>query len=123
MALRMLLAIAKSFVTQPGMIELFVLTISDVCEAEAPARSMYVNRYDGVVNLMAERLESDRVQGLINATIDAHVIARQCVAMLDGLQLQWVIAENGIDIVSLMTDYLEQVSTTLSPSGSRAVLG
>ena len=122
MALRMLLALVKSFATQPGMIELFVLTISDIVDAGAPARSMYVYRYDATLSFLTSQLERDRERGLIRAETDPQMVARQCVGMLDGLQVQWLLSDGEIDLVSLMRDYLEQVSAALSPTGVRATL-
>ena len=119
--LRRLLGRIETFAAEPGMIEIFVETIADVGNPAAPARSMYAFRYRDVIDRLSDDLRLDRERGLIRADADVEVVARQCVAMLDGLQIQWLVADGDLDLIALVRDYLEQLSATLHPEGRRAV--
>ena len=82
---------------------------------------MYAFRYRDVIDRLSDDLRLDRERGLIRADVDVEVVARQCVAMLDGLQIQWLVADGDLDLIALVRDYLEQLSATLHPEGHRAV--
>jgi len=110
-------------VTQPGLIELFVLMSAEAAGPASPAHVLYATHYDQVVRAIAGEFRSTAEQGFLRADIDYEAVARRYIAMSDGLQLQWVLSGGALDLVGLMRGYLEQLALTLQASPDPLDLG
>lgn len=110
---RVMLSITERMVTQPGLIELFVLMSAEAAGPASPAHVLYASHYDQVVRAIAGEFRSTAEQGFLRADIDYEAVARRYIAMSDGLQLQWVLSGGALDLVGLMRGYLEQLALTL----------
>ena len=54
--------------------------------------------------------------------MDAELIAAQILAMFDGLQLQWLLEPDKVDMVTALDDYLGDLRSRLAPPGAPAGL-
>ncbi|WP_067899583.1 TetR/AcrR family transcriptional regulator [Nocardia vaccinii] len=111
--LTLLVKITERFLTQPGMIELFVLVSAEAADPSSPAHDLYVEHYRSVVESIAQGFEDAVARGALRPGIDYRAIAQETVAMTDGLQLQWVLFEGQFDLVGRLEDYVSQLSRTL----------
>lgn len=112
-ALRALLALTERFLEQPGLIELFVLVTAECADQSSPAYALFSAQYDRAVDDMTHDLEAGVAAGKLRADVDYREIARRCIAMCDGLQLQWVLSGRTLDLMGLLTDYLDELSEQL----------
>ncbi|MEV0742543.1 TetR/AcrR family transcriptional regulator [Streptomyces sp. NPDC050549] len=113
---RVMLSITERMVTQPGLIELFVLMSAEAAGPASRAHDLYATHYDQVVRAIAGEFRRTAEQGFLRVDIDYEAVARRYIAMSDGLQLQWVLSGGGLDLVGLMRGYLEHLALALQAS-------
>jgi AcrR family transcriptional regulator len=113
---RVMLSITERMLTQPGLIELFVLVSAEAAGPASPAHELYATHYEQVVRAISGEFHSAAEQGFLRADVDYEAVARRYIAMSDGLQLQWVLSGGALDLVALMRGYLEQLAATLQTS-------
>ena len=109
-ALRALLELTERFLEQPGFIELFVLVTAECADQDSPAYALFSEQYEGAVGDMTRDLESGVAAGKLRADVDYRDVARRCIAMCDGLQLQWVLSGRTIDLVGLLREYVDDLA-------------
>ena len=77
--------------TRNGTVRLFTTLSAESTDPEHPAHDHFVNRYAHVREVVAERLTRESTEGRIPATIDPDLAARVMLAVMDGLQIQWLL--------------------------------
>ncbi|BCY09159.1 TetR/AcrR family transcriptional regulator [Actinoplanes sp. L3-i22] len=120
--LRQMMRLAGLFAAQPGLIELFVLVTAEAADPTSAAHELYVARYERVVVALTDGFERGVQAGFLHADLDYESIARECVAVADGLQLQWVLTGGRIDLTALIRNHLERLAPTILRSGRRVDL-
>ncbi|MGO4145716.1 TetR/AcrR family transcriptional regulator [Paenarthrobacter sp. YAF11_1] len=106
----------RRFLAQPGLIELFVLSISEAADASSPAHARLSERYEAVVAQFAARLQKAADRGEIRTDVDMELIARESIAVSDGLQVQWVLSSGKVDIVAGIAEYARNLKERLTPA-------
>jgi AcrR family transcriptional regulator len=120
--LRLMLAQAERVVEQPGLIELFVLVSAQAAEPASPAHELYGARYERVVAAIAAAFGVEVAAGRLDPALDYEAIARECIAVSDGFQLQWVLSSGRIDIVAGVRAHLERLAPVVLRSDVRVTL-
>jgi AcrR family transcriptional regulator len=120
--LRTMLRLAELFVHQPGLMELFVLVASEASDPMSPAHELYARRYVVVIGQLKTEFLRSVDAGYLRADVDYEAVARECIAVTDGLQLQWVLSDGKLDIVSRVRDHLERLAPTILRSGEHVDL-
>lgn len=91
-----------------------------VCSAEAtdvdhPAHEYFQQRSRQVVALMRAGLELAAAQDLVRADLDLDTAARQCQAMMYGLQVQWLL-DPSTDMVTIFRRFLDGLTCPARPA-------
>ena len=60
-------------------------------------------------------LGDEQRRGLIREDVDTGITAAQILAMFDGVQLQWLLDPDAVDLVATLADYLCDLQTRLAP--------
>lgn len=107
---RNMVALTKRIVSLPGLMELFVWLSAEASDPASPAHELYARRYQVALNELVGELEASASRGFLRPGADFELVARQCIAVTDGAQLQWVISEGKLDIVSIVKDTLEVIA-------------
>ncbi|MEV6302996.1 TetR/AcrR family transcriptional regulator [Actinoplanes sp. NPDC051861] len=115
--LRQMVRMAHMFAAQPGLIELFVLVSAEAADPTSAAHSLYVDRYERVVAALVASFRHGVESGHLRADVDYEAVARECIAVADGLQLQWVITGGTIDLPALIRGHLERLAPAILTSG------
>lgn len=91
--LRDFAAILARQVHRKGMIELLLTMAAEASDEDHPARPYMVGRYEAVVQAVAEALHQAVRDGdvLPMSSEDVLVEARGFIALMDGLELQWLL--------------------------------
>lgn len=99
-ALRGFAALASENVSARQMVELFVTLSGEAASPTHPAHAYFADRYRTVMDHLEPAVADLRARGLLAAPelTDAQV-ARQLVAVSDGMQLQWLITDGALDLV------------------------
>ena len=95
----------------PGLVELHCILSAEATSPDHPAHSYFVNRYKYVVGFTTESFESALAAGQLVAGVDPASAARSLVALMDGLQVQWLLDKNSIDMVDETRRYVQSLLT------------
>lgn len=98
----------------PGLVRLFTVVTGEAVTADHPARDWVVQRYRTVETFLAGALDDGIADGDIRADVDTLALARQILAMMDGLQLQWLLAPERVDMGRLFRAYIGEVTAHIS---------
>jgi len=104
--------------TIPGLIELYAtLTTDALQERQHPVTREFIQeRFVHVRADLAERIRAGQAAGDIDATIDPDDAAALVAAASDGLQLQWLLHPDAVDIGRSIA-LLERLLPGSSPTG------
>ena len=91
---------------QPGIVELFATLSAEATAADHPAHAFFAARYGRVVDQLASAYRAARESGELRAGIDPEVAARQLIALMDGLQVQWLYDPEGVDMAAVVAAHL-----------------
>lgn len=87
--------------TTPGIIQLFNLLVAESISPEHPAHGYFTQRYhngrEAWVKIIAERQKD----GDIRTDIPADVLGVMLFAMMDGLQVQWLLEPAKVDMANI----------------------
>jgi AcrR family transcriptional regulator len=115
-ALRALRELTAHFLEQPGLIELFVLVTAEAADRSSPAFALYSEQYERAVRDLEADFRRGVESGLLRGEVDYLVLARRCIAICDGLQLQWVLSGGSMDLMGQLDAYLDEVATAITAS-------
>jgi AcrR family transcriptional regulator len=98
--------------TVPGLVRLFVTLAAEATDPEHPAHDFFVARYDDVTGYFVAQLTAAKDAGELSEDADLLAAAHQLIAVMDGLQVQWLLNER-LDMVATFDQFLEGFRTTL----------
>lgn len=108
-ALRLLVELVRHNSRRAGLVKLFTVVTGEAVTVGHPARKWAVTRYRALEGDLAEAVRRDIARGLIRPEVDAIDLARQVFAMMDGLQLQWLLDPQYVDMPALFRDYVDSL--------------
>ncbi|MGW5862839.1 TetR/AcrR family transcriptional regulator [Streptomyces sp. NPDC055239] len=114
---REVLALAAYNLTQPGLIELYTRLSAEAGDPAHPAHAYFAERYERVAGFLASALQRSVETGQLRTGIDPENIAREILAVSDGLQVQWAVAEGRLDFVGLYRAHLDRLTRALTVDG------
>jgi AcrR family transcriptional regulator len=91
----LLVEIARGHEADPSFIRFFLVLSAESLDPAHPAHDWFRDRYDRTRALLAEWIADDQRRGLVRVDVDAALAARTIVAVLDGLELQHLLAGGG----------------------------
>ncbi|MFD0517732.1 TetR family transcriptional regulator C-terminal domain-containing protein [Paractinoplanes durhamensis] len=94
-----------------------ILVAAEAADPAGVAHDLYVARYARVVAALTAAFQRSSTAGFLHADLDYEAIARECVAVADGLQLQWVLTGGRIDLIGLIRNHLERLAPRILRSG------
>jgi AcrR family transcriptional regulator len=94
--------------SQPGVVELYSTLSGEAANEHHPAHEYFARRYEWVVAAMRQHFEAAQNQGRLRPGVEPSRAARQIVALLDGLQIQWLY-DDAFDMTQPIVDYLDLV--------------
>ena len=106
------LALCRDNQRSPGLVRLFTILAAESVDADHPAHGWMVGRYAGLRAQLAARLREEQRAGHVSDALDPDLIAPQILAMFDGLQLQWLLAPDEVDMAAVFADFLERLAVS-----------
>jgi AcrR family transcriptional regulator len=116
--LRGLVELASLNATRPGIVELFTVLSAEATAVDHPAHAYFAERYDRTVRAIERAYERVRADGQLRPGIDVGAAARQLVALMDGLQLQWLLGNRRLDMAAILGAHVEAQLTGGQPAVS-----
>jgi AcrR family transcriptional regulator len=92
-----------------GLVRLFTILVGESVDADHPAHEWMVERYRGLRERFVARIEAEQRAGRIASGLDPRALAPQLIAMFDGLQLQWLLDPEAVDLSAVFADFLDRL--------------
>ena len=105
--LRGLVELARLNAGRPQLIELHVIVSGEGTSAEHPLHAYFVRRYEYIFELFKGAFDEAAEQGQLRPDVDTAVASRAVIALLDGLQLQWLLHRDQVDMADELRRYLQ----------------
>lgn len=92
---------------RPPIVRLFVTLSAEALQSEHPAHHWVVHHYESLTSWLTEAVEHGRRAGEFRAETPTAVLVRQTVAMMDGLQQQWLAGGTAFDMAADFRTFVE----------------
>jgi AcrR family transcriptional regulator len=97
--------------TTPELVELHVIVSAEGTSADHPLRNYFVNRYADLFERVRQAFERAADEGQLRPGVDCASAARTLIALMDGLQLQWLLDRDHVDMAGDLRHYLQPLLT------------
>jgi AcrR family transcriptional regulator len=106
----------------PGLIQAFTVLMGESVSEDHPAHAWFQDRYPHRRANLAAALRAGIDSGEIRPDIDCDALAAQIIAMMDGLQVQWILDPDQVDMAALFAGYINGIrrliqATPTEPAG------
>ena len=109
--LRGLVRAAEHNATTRELVELHVIVSAEGASADHPLRDYFTGRYAYVLGRTREAFELAADDGQLRPGTDCASAARTLIALMDGLQIQWLLNPEGVDMAGDLRRYLQPLLT------------
>lgn len=114
--LRHLVETARHNATQKGIVRLYAVLSAESVTDSHPAQAYFRDRYRGLRAMIVEALREARESGDVTTNADDETTAAAIIAVMDGLQVQWLLAPETTDMATATeTAITALVGTELPP--------
>ncbi|MFB9164482.1 TetR/AcrR family transcriptional regulator [Arthrobacter psychrochitiniphilus] len=95
--------------TIPGVIELYTVLCAESLTENHPGLGYFTERYERLRGGYARKFSVLAGQGRLRDGVDPARAAANLIALWDGIQTQWLMAPESIDMAACLRDYLQLV--------------
>lgn len=113
--LRMLVELVARNSGTPGLVALYTKLSAEATDPGHPAHRYFKERYRILREEVTVLVEALRAEADPPVDVDPAVTARQLLALMDGLQTQWLLEPEAVDMEVLVCDFLLRLG--LDPEG------
>lgn len=100
---------------QPRATQLYTVLSAESVTLDHPAQDWFRSRYAELRTAVAQALREARDIGEIREATDIEETATAIIAVMDGLQVQWLLAPDAIDMPAVLRRTLDALLTALMP--------
>jgi AcrR family transcriptional regulator len=93
---------------------LYVVLGAESLDADDPLHDFFIARYETARALVRSVLERERDEGNLRSDLDVEQIAREIIAVLMGLEIQWLADPGRVDLGETMEAYFDRLVAELS---------
>lgn len=104
-SLRGLVILAERNAATPGVVELYTTLSAEATSPDHPAHDYFVNRYAYVRRSITASFERIAASGRLRPGVDPGRAAVATVALMDGLQVQWLLDPESTDMASALNEF------------------
>ena len=95
----------------PGVVQLFCTLAAEATSPDHPAHRYFVERYANTRSMLQQTFVSIESRGQLRAGVTPAEAARGTVAFMDGVQIQWLLDRESVDMVDDVEKYLRALVT------------
>jgi AcrR family transcriptional regulator len=92
-----------------ALVELHVLISAESTSSDHPANEYFLRRYRSVVETVRVALDEAAEAGHLRPGVDPAAAARMYIALLDGLQVQWLLDPDAVDMADVVQQFTHMV--------------
>ena len=108
---RALIALTKHNEKTPELVELHVVLSAEATSPEHPVHQYFVDRYASVFEWIRQAFAQAEVLGQLRPGVDHASAARSLIALMDGLQVQWLLHRDSVDMAGDVQRYVQSLLT------------
>jgi AcrR family transcriptional regulator len=109
--LRLFITLAEHNVGHPGIVDLYSRLAAEAVAPDHPAHEYFVRHYRHVRESTVESFRVLAGNGELCADVDPEAAALTFIALMDGLQVQWLTTPDEVDLVGSLRFYLQNLLT------------
>jgi AcrR family transcriptional regulator len=94
-----------------GLVHLFVTVSAEAIDETHPGHEYFRDRYAHLIGLLRDRIVEGQQQGIVTDAISPDMAASICLAVVDGLQIQWLLDPGNVDMLAAFDVFWEALST------------
>jgi len=99
----------------PGAVSLFAMLSTEASDPAHPAHAFFVDRYRWLLRDVGHALDDLDARGLLRAGVARAGLERDVVALMDGLQVQWLLDPEGVDMAERLRMRVQDLLTCELP--------
>lgn len=111
MAVGELISLAEYNADVPGHIELFSIAAAEATAADHPGHDYYTQFYEKIVSSTTTFLTKAQKRGMLKPGVSPEDAARILLALVDGLQLQWLYDRDSVKVAAIIRSVVEGLLT------------
>ncbi|MEA9984040.1 MULTISPECIES: TetR/AcrR family transcriptional regulator [Subtercola] len=93
----------------PGLVELHCVLSAEATDPEHPAHQYFIARYQWSIGISTEAFADMKERGQLVDGVDPASAARSLVALMDGLQVQWLLDRTSVVMVDEVHAYVARL--------------
>jgi AcrR family transcriptional regulator len=97
--------------TVPGLVALHCVLSAESTDPAHPAHEYFQRRYDWVREVGSQAFSDLDRQGRLRGGVTPDAAARQLIALMDGLQVQWLLNNASVDMAAELRSFLSAITT------------
>lgn len=105
--LRLLAELAEHNSKRREVVDLFVSLGAEATSPDHPAHDYFVRRYRNSLRKAVRTYEAAELEGVLRHEIDPNLAAQQIVALMDGLQIQWLFDGGKTDMAKTIRAHIQ----------------
>lgn len=98
---------------KPAIIRLFTVLVAESIRTDHPSHDHFVERYNLARQVYLMVIKTLQDEGQIRANADPNQIGIMILAMMDGLQVQWLLDPDSVDMTESFKTFVEMLSNYL----------
>jgi AcrR family transcriptional regulator len=102
-----MLSLCRHNMEYPQAVRLYTVESAESIEPGHPAHEFFLGRYVRVRGTVADRIRRDQAKGRLSADLDPAKVAAEMIAVMDGLQVQWLL-DPSFDMAVVLSAYLSR---------------
>ena len=118
-ALEALVKLVQANVLTPGLVRTFTVLMGESAAEDHPAGRWFQERYPRRCANLAAALRAGIDSGEIRPDTDTEAVATEVIAVMDGLQVQWVLNPERVDMAGLFAHYIATVRRAVQRTGDQ----
>ncbi|MER7107160.1 TetR/AcrR family transcriptional regulator [Streptomyces sp. NPDC000229] len=109
--------LASHNATRLGRVKMFNVLLAEASNPGHPAHAYFTRRNSEVLRRMTGSLRRAVDSGELKPDADCPAVAREAIAVMDGLQLQWALDPEGVDMVAQFRAYADRTLRAITVTG------
>lgn len=110
-SIRGLIELARYNASEPGVVELYCTLSAEATSPDHPAHDYFIERYQRIRGTLMQAFGQLAELGLLRGGVDPVSAARSTVAVMDGLQVQWLLDRSLLDMAEELRTFLRRLTT------------
>ncbi len=106
-----LIALAQFNASEPGAVELYCTLSAEATSPGHPAHVYFTKRYASTRGTLVQAFTDLRERGMLAAGVAPDAAARSTIALMDGLQVQWLFDRSALDMAEELRLHLMRITT------------